>query len=332
MAGAGFWSRFQLAGWRELEGADCVAVYNRTRAKAEALAREFGVPAVYDSIETMLDHERLDFLDVITSVETHATFVIEAAKRRLPVICQKPLAPDLATARQLVETCRQAGVPLLVHENWRWQAPIRAFKAVLDSGQLGRVIRGRIDYAHSFPVFDNQPFLKELDQFILTDIGTHILDVARFLWGEATELYCQTRRIHDDIRGEDVATVMMRMGREVTVTANLSYASRWEFDRFPETMIAVEGSEAGASLGADGVVRVFSPSGVQERRMSPTPYAWADPAYALIHASIVDCHRNLLGALRGEATAETTGEDNLRTLELVFAAYASAAHPSVIRW
>ena len=43
--GAGFWTRYQLSGWRELKGARCVAIYNRTRAKAEAIAREFNIPA-----------------------------------------------------------------------------------------------------------------------------------------------------------------------------------------------------------------------------------------------------------------------------------------------
>mgnify|MGYP002079943701 CR=1 FL=1 len=64
--GAGFWSRFQLAGWRELDGATCVAVYNRTRSKAEALAREFGVPTVYDDAGALFDRETLDFVDIIT--------------------------------------------------------------------------------------------------------------------------------------------------------------------------------------------------------------------------------------------------------------------------
>ena len=41
--GTGFWARYQLAAWREVPGAKCVALYNRTRAKADALAREFGV-------------------------------------------------------------------------------------------------------------------------------------------------------------------------------------------------------------------------------------------------------------------------------------------------
>jgi predicted dehydrogenase len=52
LLGTGFWSRYQLAGWRELgaEGGDveCVALYNRTRSKAEALARAYGVPAAWE--------------------------------------------------------------------------------------------------------------------------------------------------------------------------------------------------------------------------------------------------------------------------------------------
>lgn len=328
--GTGFWSRFQLAAWRELEGAECVALFNRTRAKAETMAKEFGVAAAYDDAAKLLANEKLDFVDIITDVGTHAEFVALAARHRLPVICQKPMGRTLAEARGMVEDCRRAGVPLFVHENWRWQAPIRAFKDALDTGRLGRIIRARMDYAHSFPVFDNQPNLKKLEQFIIADMGTHILDVARFLWGEATTLYCQTRRIKEDIAGEDVATVMMRMSDDVTVTANMSYASKWEFDRFPETFIYVEGSEGGASLGADCTLKVFTKDGVEERRVAPPHYAWADPAYALTHASIVDTNRNLLSAMRGEGAAETTGEDNLKTLELVFAAYDSDATGKVI--
>jgi predicted dehydrogenase len=232
----------------------------------------------------------------------------------------------------MVTACDAAGVPLLVHENWRWQTPIRAFKEVLDSGRLGRMVRGRIDFANSFPVFNNQPFLKELEQFIVSDIGTHILDVARLLWGEAENLYCQTRRIHPDIKGEDVATVIMRMTGGVTVTANMSYASRWEGDRFPETFVQVEGTEGGASLGADCTLRIFTPEGVEERHVPPPQYSWAHPQYALVHSSMVDCHRDLLGALRGESIAETTGADNLRTLGLVFAAYESAATDRAIHF
>lgn len=324
MIGAGFWARYQLAGWRELEDATCVAVCDRDRGRADRLAHEFGVSAVYENAAAMLATESLDFVDVVTDVDSHVPLVRLAALRGVAAICQKPLGPSLEVARDMVAACADAGVPLLVHENWRWQAPLRAVKDVLASGRLGTVVRARIDYAHSFPVFDNQPFLRELDQFILTDIGTHILDVARFLWGEASELYCQTRRIHPDIKGEDVATVMMRMTDDVTVTCNMSYASRWELDRFPETFVAVEGSRGGVSLGPGGVLTEVSDGGTVSSVIEPLNYPWADPAYALIHSSIVDCHRNLLAGLRGTGEAETTGVDNLHTLALVFAAYESA--------
>src|SRR5205823_10531228 len=103
--GAGFWSRYQLAGWRELQGAECVAIYNRTRSKAEALAQNFGLPAVYDDPEELLRREELDFIDIITAVEQHRPLVLLAAKYKVPVICQKPMATTLAEAEEMVRAC-----------------------------------------------------------------------------------------------------------------------------------------------------------------------------------------------------------------------------------
>jgi predicted dehydrogenase len=322
--GCGFWARYQLAAWRELSGARCVALCNRTRAKAGALAEEFAVPTVYEDAGEMFRREQPDFVDIITDVGTHRRFVELAAQHKVPVICQKPLAPTVADAAAMIEACRSADVPLGVHENWRWQAPIREVKRVLASGVIGPVFRARIDYCNSFPVFDNQPFLKVLEQFILTDMGTHLLDVARFLFGEAARLYCQTHQVHRDIRGEDAASVMLQMKSGSTVTVNLSYASRVEHDRFPETFIFVEGEEGSVELAPDCWIRVTTKDGTTARRCPPPFHAWADPRYALVHSSIVACHADLLRALQTGTAPETSAEDNLKTLKLVFAAYESA--------
>jgi D-apiose dehydrogenase len=328
--GAGFWSRFQLAAWQELAGVECVAIYNRTRIKAERLARDFGVPAVYDDPHQLLDEQQLDFVDIITDVDTHSQFVLLAAERGLPVICQKPMAPRLDVAEEMVAACTTAGVPFFVHENWRWQTPIRRLHDMLRSGEIGSVFRARIQFVSSFPVFDNQPFLKDLEQFILTDVGSHILDAARFLFGEASSLYCQTRRIHPDIRGEDVATVILKTQDEVTVTCELSYASRTEHERFPETYVFVEGTDGSVELGPDYWIRVTTANGTLARRFPPPRYAWADPAYDLTHASIVPCNADLLAAIQGKSSAETTGVDNIKTMRLVFGAYESAQSGQVI--
>lgn len=328
--GTGFWSRYQLAAWRELGDVECVAVYNRTRRKAEAIAREFGIGAVYDDPARLLEQATLDFVDIITDAGTHSPLVHLAARHGVPVICQKPMATTLAEAEDMVAVTQEAGVPFLVHENWRWQTPIRQLARVLASGVIGRPFRARIEMKSGFPLFVNQPLLKELEQFILTDMGSHILDVARFLFGEARTLYCQTHQIHHDIKGEDVATVMLGMDH-MTVLCEMAYAENaLEHDRFPETYIFVEAERGSVALGPDYWIRTTTTDGTHARRYPPPRYRWADPAYDIVHASIVPCNANLLGALRGEHPAETTGADNLRTVRLVFAAYESAATNRVV--
>jgi predicted dehydrogenase len=346
--GTGFWAQFQLAGWHEVGGVECVALYNRTRRKAEALGPRFGVPRVYDDAEALLANEQLDFVDIITDVDTHAKFTQLAAAHKVPVICQKPMAPTLAIAEVMVRACQQAGVPLFIHENWRWQTPIRALKAALDQGLIGTPFRARIDMISGFPVFKNQPFLADLEQFIITDLGSHTLDVARFFFGEARSLYCQTRRVHPNIKGEDVATMVMSMspitspvsGNETRitggtanaiVTVNMAYAENYlEHDRFPETYFFVEGDKGSIELGPDFWLRTTTANGTHARRVPPPRYAWADPAYDVVHASIVGCNADLLKALKGEGQAETTGEDNLKTVRLVFGSYESAAKNQVL--
>jgi predicted dehydrogenase len=331
LIGAGFWARFQLPGWYESGGVECVAVSNRTRSRAEWLAERFGIAKVYDDAEEMLRREALDFVDVVTGVETHAHFVELAARYRLPVVCQKPMAVSLAEAERMVAVCREAGVPLYVNENWRWQTPIRALKAVLESGVIGRPFRARIDMISGFPVFANQPFLKELEEFILTDLGSHTLDTARFLFGEARNLYCTTQQVHADIRGEDCATILLTMQCGMSVVVEMAYAeNHLERDRFPETAIFVEGSTGSAELALDHWIRVTTKDGTHIRRVPPPRFAWADPAYDVVHSSIVPCQANLLSALRGEGAAETTGEDNLKTVRLVFGCYESARANRVV--
>ncbi len=331
--GTGFWSLYQIPAWFEVGGAQPVAAYNRTVARAEQVASRFGIPRVYADPEELLRCERdnLDFVDIITAVETHESLVKLAAKYKIPVICQKPMSTSLASAEGMVAACREAGVPLYIHENWRWQTPIRAFKQALESGVIGRPFRARIDMISGFPVFDNQPFLKELEQFILTDLGSHTLDTARSLFGEASSLYCHTRKVHRDIKGEDVATIVMNMGENVSVTVNMAYAGNYlEREAFPQTFLFVEGDRGSLELSQDYRLRITTRDGTLVKRVPPPRYTWADPAYEVVHASIVACNANLLAALRGTGKAETTGEDNLKTVRLVFASYDSASQDQVV--
>jgi predicted dehydrogenase len=97
-----------------------------------------------------------------------------------------------------------------------------------------------------------------------------------------------------------------------------------EREFFPQTLAFVEGPLGSIEVAPDYWLRVTTKDGTHSRRYPPPRYTWADPRYDVAQSSIVPCHRDLLSALRGEAPGETTGADNIKTLELVFAAYDSA--------
>lgn len=328
--GTGFWANYQIPAWKELDGVDLVAVYNRTKSKAEAIADKFNIPHVYDNVQDLLDREELDFVDIITDVDTHAAFTEMAARKGVSVICQKPMAPKLGVAKQMVDICDRLDVPFFIHENWRWQTPIRKLKAVIESGEIGNVFKSRITFCSGFPVFDNQPFLAELEEFILTDIGSHILDVCRFLFGEASTLICHTASVNPKIKGEDVANVLLKMQNGVSCFVEISYASILEYEPFPQTFILVEGEKGSIHLTRDCEIHVTTRQSTKVIKADPLNYEWADPKYSLVHASIVDCNRDLLNALRGKSKAETTGHDNLQTVRLVHASYASSRNNTLI--
>jgi predicted dehydrogenase len=329
--GTGFWSRFQIAAWKELPGVEIVAVCNRTRARAEEVAQLFQIPMVYETAEELLEKEQLDFVDIITDVDTHAKFTLLAAEKGVNVICQKPMAPSLEEARKMVEVCAQKNINFFVHENFRWQAPIRTLKTALDSGVIGKPFKARVSFVSAFPVFDNQPFLAELEQFILTDVGSHVLDICRFLFGEAKTLYCLIKTVNPKIKGEDVANVLMEMESGVHCYTEMSYASLLEQEAFPQTLVLIEGERGSLHLTNYFELKTTTRGGTTSEIIKPPFYSWADPDYAVVHASIVDCNRDLLNGLQG-GRSETTGEDNLKTVELVWAAYESAASGTIIHF
>lgn len=331
--GAGFWARVQLAAWREVGGVECVAIYNRSRAKAVAFARDFGMLEVYDDAEKLLREVKPDFVDNITEVGGHKSLSLLCAKHRVPCICQKPMAASLKDARQMVAAFARAKTPFFVHENWRWQTPMRALIETLRSGVIGTPFRARLSFLSGFDVWANQPALKKLDQFILTDLGVHLLDTARACFGEAQSLYCQTHKtLAPAVKGDNVATLLMAMGKARTsVVMEIAYAKTpLERECFPQTLAFVEGPLGSIEVTDDYWLRVTTKKGTHSRRHAPPRFAWANPSYDLSQSSMVPCHRDLLAALRGERAAETTGADNLKTMELIFAAYDSARTNSVV--
>jgi len=330
--GCGFWSKFQIGAWSEIKEAELVAVYNRTISKAEKIAEYFHVPGIYSDPEELFRTEKLDFVDIITDVDTHYQFVEMAVKYGIKnIICQKPMAPDFATAVRMVSLCREHGAKLYIHENYRWQAPVRRLKEILDSGVIGKPFKARVSFLSGFPVFDNQPFLRDLDHFILTDMGSHVFDVIRFLFGECNELWCQIKSINPGVKGEDMAAVMMKMRNGMPVFTELSYASVVEYDSFSTLHLLVEGEYGSTWLGPRFEIRTTTRKGTESEFITFPSYPWADPDYIVNHESGIHINRNILDDMFGKSKAENTGDDNFETVKLVWASYRSAQTMGIIK-
>lgn len=329
VVGCGFWSRFQIPAWYEVPGVRVSATVSRNPDRARRACELARADAWYTDLEEMLDKHECDLVDIVSSVEAHREQVELCARRGVPVICQKPMADTFEDCVAMVEACREADVWFGIHENWRYQAPIQALGRLLDSETIGRVFRARLTFSCSFPVFENQPALAEASRFIVSDVGSHLLDAARFLFGEVESLFATVSRGNPGIKGEDVATILLKTVSGAAVTIELSYASRMENEAFPQTFAVIEGTAGSIELRRDFEIRVTDNLGTRQVFATPHHYPWADPDYAIVHASIVGCHTDLFQAFCEGRPAPTSGRDNLRTMELVFGAYESAETGSV---
>ncbi|MEJ5170815.1 MAG: Gfo/Idh/MocA family oxidoreductase, partial [Fimbriimonadales bacterium] len=307
------------------------AVHSRNPVRVQATAERFGIDRAYTDLDRMLAEGGFDVLDVCSDVPGHLPAVLKAAEAGSPVICQKPLSDKPEEVARMAQACRSAGVWWAVHENWRFQRPFRRIKDWMDAGEIGRVYRIRLTFLQSFPVFDNQPQLREAERFILSDLGTHLLDTARYLGGEVERLFCLTGRVQPDVRGEDSASVLLQFSSGAHGYLEMTYAGLRERDEFPSTFALIEGDRGSIELGRGAELRLTTAAGTRVEIASPPSYEWADPAYLLVHSSIVDCLSELRDAFQEGRPAETSGEDNLRTLALVFGCYDSAERGEAVR-
>lgn len=216
----------------------------------------------------------------------------------------------------------------MVHENFRWQRPMRELKRA--AADLGPLFYGRISFRSGYDVYADQPYLATDPRFILLDVGVHLFDLARFFLGEADTLLCHTARVNPTIAGEDVATALLKMKGGAHAVVELSYASRLERELFPQTLVWLEGTFGSASLTADYQITVTTPDGVQHLDATPQTLPGTPGPLTALPESVLNIQRHWLECLQRSRTPDTSGRDNLRTLALTFGAYDSADTGAVV--
>jgi predicted dehydrogenase len=169
-------------------------ICGRNPKKVAEAAQQLGwKQSTTDWREVVADPE-IDVIDVSTPNDTHAEIAIEAAKQGKAVLCEKPLALDVAQCEAMVAAVKKARVVNMVCHNYRRIPAIALAKAMIDRGELGdRIYHYRARYAQDWITDPNFPLTWRLQSKIAGsgthgDIDAHIIDLGRYLLGEFKEV------------------------------------------------------------------------------------------------------------------------------------------------
>ncbi len=327
LIGCGFFARNHLHAWNDLAAenqARLVAVCDADPRKAEAAAAEFSVPRWYVDAAAMFAAERLGWVDVATTMQSHRALCELAAHHRVPAIVQKPMAPTMADCVAMVAAAEAADVALMVHENFRFQRPMLRARAVLDSGAIGEPVWARISFRSGFDVYANQPYFYHEPELIVLDLGIHLADLARFFMGDVAHLSAETQQVRPGVRGEDMATLLVRHVSGAVSVLDMTYESRQLPDPFPQVLLTIEGRAGCLRVFQDYSMQVDTRDGSTTHDVSPKLLPWAERPWHAVQESVRATQAHFVDCLTHGRTPATSGRDNLATFAMVRAAYAAA--------
>ncbi len=324
--GCGFFAQNHLNSWKDLsaKGVDIVAVCDIDAAKAQAAAQKFGVPYWYTDSETMFYERKPALVDIVTQVATHRELVERAIQHRAATIVQKPFGLNIADCRAMADAARKANLFLAVHENFRFQVPMRKIAELLKLGTIGEPNWARVSFRTNYDIYKGQPYLMKEERFALMDLGVHVMDLARMFMGEVTHLSAELQRRNPQVRGEDTVTTLLKHRGGGVSIVECTYEAKRVPDIFPETRIEIEGSR-GAILLKPGSVLEVTVDGKMTRQDADAPVLpWAERPWHIIQESVLATCEHILDRFRAGKPADVSAEDNVKTFELCEASYTAA--------
>lgn len=326
--GAGFFAQFQAEAWARIAGVTITAVADGVPQRAQQFAAQWNIPNAYADAATMLAAEQPDFVDIITRPATHLELTQLAAQHGAHVICQKPMAPTWDECLQMIAVCRQAGVRLLIHENWRWQAWYREIKRILADERLGDLfylgLHSRLGDGRGVAPYLAQPYFREMPQLLIYETSVHFLDTFRFLAGEIEAIFCTTRRINPVIRGEDAALIHATFVSGVSGLIDANRISGLLPSPVAFGTLTVEGERGSLRLTPSGDLFMTAYDQAEQ------PHEYDKPQLGYKGDSVKAAQEHYAHCLLTGQPCESEGEAYLPTVRAVQACYESAAQQQVI--
>ncbi|MEL6595881.1 MAG: Gfo/Idh/MocA family oxidoreductase [Pseudomonadota bacterium] len=319
--GAGYFSRFHTDSWQRMDGVQFVAQADLEPSNCVSSVEAF------DTLEQMLNAARPDILDIAIPPSGHRDAIRTACDSGVrAIICQKPFCTALSEAKEAVQIAQNASIPLIVHENFRFQPWYRLAADILENGALGEVHQATFrlrtgDGQGPEAYMDRQPYFQTMPRLLIHETAVHWIDTFRYLLGPIRDVYADLRSLNPAVTGEDAGHVIF--GFEGGVRAlfdgnrHLDHAATNHRMTLGEALI--EGTRGVLELHGDGGLwqRDF---GAVEARCVLAAQDWPGFAGDCVHT----LQSHVVAALRTGHGFENLAADYLSVIEVEEAIYRSA--------
>ncbi len=169
-----------------------IAVCDQDLARARALAHDFRVPNVYQSLSELLEQQRPDAIHVLTPPHVHASLAIEAMQARCHVLVEKPMALSLEEADSMIEAAERHGVKLCVDHNQLFDPVVLEARELISKGAVGKVIAVDIYYGFNLAQAPERRWAGSLGGGMFQDVAPHPLSHMLQFLEDPIELHATT--------------------------------------------------------------------------------------------------------------------------------------------
>ena len=328
-------------------GCEVIAVCQRNQAAAEAVAKRYNVPQVFERWEQMLGRARPDIVVIATPPASHRAIAVEALAEGAHVLCEKPLAMDVEEARDMVDVAARSHRVAMTSFNWRYIPAMQRLRAMVEADHLGRPFHmsGRwlgARFADEAATATWRMDRSEAGHGAMGDAGVHLIDLVRWTFGEFTRVAAHAGIAHPSrtVPGgeraadtEDFCTVLGELASGAHVTLELSRAAIGRNDHGLDAY----GSSGALSYRVDrakpkwwrGELDAAAADGgltpVKVRSSVPRSATHGDPLEVIGKTTIAPLVKDFLTAIRKGASASPSFHDGLRAQAVLDAILASQA-------
>ncbi len=309
LVGAGGIARSYVEVFAGLDDARIVGIADVDQSAARRLGGPLGI-RVADSIDALIHSVELDAVIVCTPPDSHPHVALAAINAGLGVLCEKPLAIEIAAARRMVASSAAAGTLFTMATKFRFVEDVLAARRLVDQDVIGEIIQLENTFASRVDMRDRWNSDRAVSGGgVLIDNGTHSVDIARYFLGPIHDVLVVERQHTQQLAVEDSVQLLLRTTAGAVATVDLS----WSYDNTTDTYLQVYGTEGALAVG-------WRESAVRENRANEwTPFGEGYDKIRCMRSQV----RNFCAALAGTEDLAITPADAIASVQVIAAAYQS---------